>query len=211
MAIMVACVLIHVGLALAGEVPAFAASVRGGLVPLMLQHDALRAEYGNLGWMTLISSQFLHADFSHLAINMLMLLLVGRPVEWLAGPWRFALLYLASGVAGGLLQVASNPMSYDPIIGASSGISGLFGAYALTFSRERVRDRRCLGVQVSGRLLRMIWIFAAWVFLQLLIGLGLGMGGRNVAIWAHIGGFLAGMMLVGPLVHGRIVRRPDAP
>lgn len=154
--------------------------------------------------VTLVTSQFLHAGWLHLLANMLFLWAVGRPVEWVLGGRRFFLLYIVTGVIAGLVQTAVEPMSTIPIVGASGAISGMLAVYALLFSRSRVNSMRFGNVVISGRLLRVLWFAVAWIGIQLMVALVFNTGVvGGVAIWAHIGGFLAGLLLGAPLIRSR--------
>ena len=160
--------------------------------------------------LTLFTALFLHAGWVHLFVNLTFLLWVGRHVEIVAGRTRFVALYMLSGIAGGLLQVAVAPASAVPVIGASGAIAGVFGAYAVLFGRSQVAARRLGPVTVPAGLLTALWYAAAWIGLQLLTAVafntGGGVGGSRdwaggIAIWTHIGGFVTG------LVSAQFVRR----
>lgn len=153
------------------------------------------------GAITLVTSQFLHAGWFHLLANMVFLWAVGRPVEWVLGGRRFLMLYLLTGVLGGIFQTLSEPMSTVPVMGASGAISGMLAIYALLFSQSRVAPRQILGIQVSGQVLRMLWFAVAWIGIQLMIAVIFNSGSMGgIAIWAHIGGFLAGLVLGVPYI-----------
>ena len=155
----------------------------------------------SIGAVTLVTSQFLHAGLFHLLANMIFLWAIGRPVEWIIGKWRFVALFLATGVVGGIAQTLAEPMSTIPVVGASGGISGLLAVYALLFSRSRVSTRMLAGFRVSGQVLRVLWFAVAWIGIQLMIAVVFNAGAMGgVAVWAHIGGFLAGLVLAAPLL-----------
>ncbi|TXG84086.1 MAG: rhomboid family intramembrane serine protease [Sphingomonadales bacterium] len=195
----ICCLLVFAAQWLGGPEFDFAASQRGGLIPALLLGVQANEALHNWRVATLLTALFLHASWLHLGANMLMLLVVGRPVEWVLGSLWTLVLYILSGIAGGLLQAFADPTSMIPVIGASGAIAGLFGGYAMLFSREKVASRTLLGVWVSGRLLRVLWIAATWIGLQLLLDFSSG-GNSLVAIWAHIGGFLAGLVLTPPML-----------
>lgn len=158
------------------------------------------------GWgaMTLVTSQFLHSGALHLAANMVFLWAVGRPVEWVIGSWRTVVLYFAAGIAGGLVQTLTDPMSTIPVVGASGAISGLLAVYALLFSRSRIPSHVAEGLRVPPQLLRVLWFAAAWIGIQLMVALVFNTGSPGgVAVWAHIGGFLAGLALAAPFIRRR--------
>lgn len=151
--------------------------------------------------LTPFSAALLHAGPLHLLLNMVMLVICGRALELALGGWRLFALYLAGAAAAAAMQWAVAPLSPVPMIGASGAISAVVAAYAMLFGQRRVThaDPRI------ARLLNVLWLAAGWIGIQLLLGWYLGMsGGPSVAVWAHIGGFLAGLVLVRPLL-----RRPQ--
>lgn len=137
---------------------------------------------------TLFGHMFLHGGALHLVMNMVMLLAIGRILEPVLGSRRFLLLYVVSGLAGGLAEWAWSPLSTVPAVGASGAISGLVAAQAMLFGRS---DKSPL-VQALG-------LAAAWVVLQVLAGAALAGPDMRIAIMAHIGGFIAGLALARPL------------
>jgi membrane associated rhomboid family serine protease len=148
--------------------------------------------------LSLFTSMFLHGGWMHLIGNMWYLWIFGDNIEEAMGHFRYLIFYLVSGFLASLSHVMSNIGSNIPSIGASGAISGVLGAYLLLYPRARV-----LTLIFLGWFIRMIYIPAGlvlgfWFFLQLLSG---SLSGRQdaggVAIWAHIGGFIAGMILVG--------------
>jgi membrane associated rhomboid family serine protease len=147
-------------------------------------------------WATIFTSMFLHGGWLHLGGNMLFLWIFGNNVEDLLGRARYLLLYLACGVAAALMQAAVNPISEVPMVGASGAIAGVLGAYLMVYPRANVH---CFVWIVI-----FFWIVTvpAWVLLglwfamQLLSGLANGPGTPGVAFWAHIGGFVSGVVLM---------------
>ncbi len=145
---------------------------------------------------TLFTSMFLHADIFHLGGNMLFLYIFGDNVEDAFGHLRYFLFYLICGLVADFAHVLSLMTTYDlliPTLGASGAISGVLGAYLVMYPRAKILTL------LLFRLVYLVPIPAAiflgfWFVLQLLYT-SLGIGG-NVAYWAHIGGFLAGMVLV---------------
>jgi membrane associated rhomboid family serine protease len=166
-----------------------------GLVPLRL----LAAWHGQLpllpALITLVSHQFLHGGWAHLGLNALFFAAVGPAVEQALGPRRLALLFLVSGVAGGLAEVLASPASIAPVVGASGAISGVFAGYALLYGRSQPAARRVAGITLSSDLLNALWLAVSWFGLQWASQLVFGAEGRTIAIWSHIGGFLAGLVL----------------
>lgn len=155
-------------------------------------------------WLTPITSAFLHAGLFHLAMNMLVLVSVGRLVEMALGTGRYVLLY-AAGIAGAAaMHYAIDPVSTTPVIGASGAISAVLAAYFLLFSR---RKPQALG-PVPPVAVQIIWLAAAWIGINLLSQFAFAGTAFGIAIWAHIGGFAAGLLLALPLARSLMVRRP---
>ncbi len=147
------------------------------------------------GLVKLITSMFLHGGFLHIGGNMLYLYIFGDNVEDLAGHAGYLVFYLASGIAGSLTHVASDPTSTILTIGASGAISGVLGAYARKFPRARVRAVVVYGFWV--RLVRVpAFILIGFWFVYQLVFAFLGIEG-GVAYFAHIGGFVAGLAMAG--------------
>ena len=146
----------------------------------------------------LITHMFLHAGIMHIAGNMLFLWIFGDNLEDQMGHVVFLLFYLACGLLAAAAQIAMDPWSDVPMVGASGAIAGVMGGYLLMFPKARV--------DVVAIIIVFIRIFTipAWVMLSVWIGLQLVMGAlasgdEGVAYWAHNGGFLAGIILTLPL------------
>jgi len=150
-------------------------------------------------WLTPISATLLHAGIMHLGFNMLMLLWCGRQMEPAIGGRLLLLLYGVGAYAAALGQWALDPASAIPMIGASGAISAVVGAYALVFNDQRVS---AIG-PIPAYVVRAVWLAAAWVGIQAAIGFGFGIGDGMVAIGAHIGGFIAGLLLARPMLRWR--------
>ena len=151
---------------------------------------------------TIFTSLFMHAGFLHLAGNMWFLWIFGNNVEDAMGHTRFLIFYVLCGVVAVFSQVLPNPGSIVPMVGASGAISGVLGAYMLLYPRARV----LLGLPVGFLIIQLgrfpaVWVLAAWFALQLVMG-SIGsteIPGRTegrIAFGAHIGGFVAGVLLV---------------
>ena len=149
-------------------------------------------------WLTIFSAMFLHGGWFHILSNMWVLYIFGDNVEARMGGMRYLVFYLLSGVAAGLLQTYVLPTSAEPMIGASGAIAGVLGAYLILYPGARIAS-----------LVPILFIFAiidipAFIFLlfwfvtQLYSGLFMiqGGGGSGIAWWAHIGGFLFGLIMV---------------
>lgn len=148
---------------------------------------------GSGTFSTVVSSMFMHGGWLHLGGNMLFLWIFGDNVEDIMGPGRFAIFYVLCGCAAALAQILTDIDSTVPMVGASGAIGGVLGAYALSFPRARVH----LFFIFTTVSVPAILVLGYWFFLQLLSGIGtLGYEGGGVAFWAHIGGFVAGAVLV---------------
>jgi membrane associated rhomboid family serine protease len=153
-------------------------------------------------WLTPLSATLVHAGFFHLAMNLLLLVWCGREVERILGAGPVVALYFAGAYAAAAGQYLLDPASPMPMVGASGAISALIGAFALSFSRPKplVRSFRL------NRVLNTLWILAAWIVLQWMTAYLMGMQGVLVATGAHVGGFLAGILLQKPLMLWRYRR-----
>ena len=153
----------------------------------------------------LLTSMFLHGSWMHLLGNMWFLWLFGNNVEDSMTRPRFVAFYLLCGLAAALLQVFVTPDSIVPMVGASGAISGVMGAYLVLYPRVRVFTLVPLGFFITTVALPAWVMLLYWAFLQLVSGLFTGVSGAQggVAFWAHVGGFLAGLLLVA------VFRRPD--
>jgi membrane associated rhomboid family serine protease len=144
-----------------------------------------------------ITSMFLHGSWMHLLGNMWFLWLFGNNIEDSMTRPRFVAFYLLSGLAAALAQVAADPSSAVPMVGASGAISGVMGAYLVLFPRVRVFTVVPLGFFIQTMALPAWMMLIYWALLQVLGGVtSIGAEGGGVAFWAHLGGFLAGVVLV---------------
>lgn len=153
---------------------------------------------------SIFTSMFMHAGLAHLLGNMLYLWIFGDNVEDALGHARYLFFYLAGGVAASLTHILLYPTSPVPTVGASGAIAATLGAYLLLFPQRRVVTLIPFGFFLQVARIPAIIVLGMWFLLQLVEGtLSLGMvalGG--VAFWAHIGGFVFGMV-VGPLLRQR--------
>jgi len=151
----------------------------------------------NLVWVprdvTLLTAMFLHASWMHLLGNVLFLWIFGASVEDYMGPTRFLAFYLLCGIAAFLAQGLATPQSAYPIIGASGAISGVLGAYFVTFPRARVLTLVVLPFFVTTMRVPAMLLLLLWFIVQLISHFAGHDGG--VAFLAHIGGFVAGIAL----------------
>lgn len=146
----------------------------------------------------LITHQFLHADLFHVGFNMLFLWTVGGLLELTLGAAVFVPAYLACGVAAALAHAAFHPASSEPAIGASGAVAGAMGLFAVLHARKPVRLALVVMLAVAPRIIFLSW--PAWVFLGLwlleqLFYASFGLDSLGIAFWAHIGGFVFGMLL----------------
>jgi membrane associated rhomboid family serine protease len=146
----------------------------------------------------ILTSMFLHGSWLHLLGNMWFLFLFGNNIEDSMGRLRFALFYLLSGVAAALTQVALDPAAPVPMVGASGAISGVMGGYLVLYPRVRVYTLVPVGFFLMSFALPAWTMLIYWLVLQFLGGVTAVAGARSggVAFWAHIGGFVAGVVLV---------------
>ncbi|HLD13195.1 MAG TPA: rhomboid family intramembrane serine protease [Burkholderiales bacterium] len=202
-----ACILVFLWQMSLGEKGFEAAVLALGVIPATLLGDArLPPElYLVPPVATVFSSMFLHGGFMHLAGNMLYLWIFGNNVEDSMGHVRFVIFYLLCGVAAVLAQAWPNPESTIPMIGASGAISGVLGAYLLLFPRAHVLVLIPLGMFSRMVPLPAMVVLGFWFVLQL-VSSALADGSQGgVAFGAHIGGFVAGMILI-PVFKYRHVR-----
>ena len=154
-------------------------------------------------WSTLLTSMFLHGGWMHLGGNMLYLWIFGDNLEKVMGALRFAIFYLACGLAASFAHIVFGPGSSVPAVGASGAISGVLGGYILLFPHNRIRVLSRGGIaQVPA-----VLVLGLWILIQFVNGIGsiaaTSETGGGVAYLAHIGGFVAGLVLVKPLASAR--------
>jgi len=148
--------------------------------------------------LSLFTSMFLHGGWVHLIGNMWYLWIFGDNIEDAMGKMRYFIFYLTCGILASLSHAVSNPDSILPSIGASGAISGVLGAYLLLYPRAQVLTFIPIWIFVRLVYIPAGFVLGFWFLLQLLSGsMSGGQDGGGVAFWAHIGGFVAGMLLVG--------------
>jgi membrane associated rhomboid family serine protease len=147
-------------------------------------------------WATVFTSMFLHGGWMHLIGNMLFLWIFGNNIEDVMGHGRFIVFYLLCGVAAAMAQAVPDPDSVVPMIGASGAISGVLGAYLLLFPHARVLVGIPLGFLIYTVYMPAAFVLVLWFGLQLLNSWLAGDQEGGVAFGAHIGGFVAGMILI---------------
>ncbi len=144
----------------------------------------------------LVTAMFLHGGWLHIGTNMLYLWIFGDNVEASMGSGPFLLFYLLAGVLGNMAHVIFNLASAVPTIGASGAIAGVLGAYLVLFPHARVLALIPLGFFFTVAEIPAVIFLAVWFLLQLVSGMFSPAAAQQVAWWAHIGGFLAGMFLL---------------
>ena len=160
-------------------------------------------DVGIPAYATLLTSMFMHGGWMHLIGNMLYLWIFGNNVEDVMGHTRFVVFYVTCGILAALCHALTDPTSTIPMVGASGAISGVLGAYILLFPRAHV-----LVFMPGIGMMRVAAgvVLGLWFVMQLLSGgMSIGSSGGGVAFFAHIGGFVAGMVLIG------VFKRPDVP
>jgi membrane associated rhomboid family serine protease len=178
-----------------------------GMIPAVLLGHAELPYHLRLvpPWATVLTSMFLHGGWLHLLGNMLFLWLFGRGTESALGARRFLLLYFVCGVAAALAQAAMNPKAAVPMIGASGAIAGILGAYVVLYPRGNVVVFVWVLFFVRLFAVPAVIVLGLWFLVQLLSALAAPAGEADIAFWAHVAGFLAGIVLV------TAVRPPGVP
>ena len=149
-------------------------------------------------WLTLLTSLFLHGGILHLLGNMLYLWIFGDNVEAAMGSVRFLIFYLLCGTAATFAQIAMGPASSIPILGASGAIAGVLAAYFMLFPQSRVLTLIPLFFFLRIVAIPAVFLLGFWFILQVISGAQSLESSGGVAFFAHIGGFLAGLILVFP-------------
>jgi membrane associated rhomboid family serine protease len=143
-----------------------------------------------------VTSLFLHADILHFVSNMLFLWIFGDNVEDRLGHAGYLLFYVGCGAVGAVSQVAADPMSFVPMIGASGAIAGVMGAYFLLYPKSRILTVVFLIVFLDIVEIPAVFLLGVWFLLQVAHGaLSSGAPGGGVAVWAHAGGFALGALV----------------
>ena len=179
-----------------------------GVVPAELTH-AVVVVGGNPvpEPVTLITYQFFHAGWMHLISNMLFLWVFADNIEDAFGHVAFLLFYLLSGIAGALLHTLMEPSSPAPLIGASGAVSGVLAAYLVLYPKARIWVLLFLRIPIR---LPALWVLGGWAVLQL-VSIAITITDDDtidVAWWAHIGGFGAGLLMTF-LLRSRLMVRPE--
>ncbi len=199
-AVIAACVAVFVytvGLGDEARIGAFYASF--GAVPEAITGAAPGAYWG------LLTSMFLHGGWMHLGGNMLFLWVFGDNIEDAMGHGRFVVFYLLTGLIATVSHIVTQPASDVPLVGASGAIAGVLGGYLVLFPRARILSLVFLGYFVRVIELPAVVVLGVWFLIQIVQGLGAlaDQGVAVVAFWAHVGGFVAGMVLIRLFVKRR--------
>jgi membrane associated rhomboid family serine protease len=152
-----------------------------------------------------LTSMFVHGSWLHVLGNMWFLAIFGNNVEDVMGRFRFVAFYLLAGLAAAAAQVLAGPDSLVPMVGASGAIGGVMGGYVVLFPRAGVRTFVFLGFWARMVVLPAYVMLGYWFLLQLLSGSLSSGGGGGVAFWAHVGGFVAGLILTPLFRNPRLV------
>lgn len=165
-----------------------------GAVPYLLFHPT-----GVSSYTRLLTSMFMHGGFMHILGNMLFLWIFADNIEDRLGHIRFIVFYLLCGIAGALLHAVTAPNSTVPMIGASGAISGVLGAYIYLYPKARVLALIPFGFFLRVTYLPSVLFLGLWFLFQFLYGISsLGVRGGGVAYFAHIGGFVVGLLFALP-------------
>ena len=170
------------------------AAAVGGFIPARL--SGMQVIGALPVWLTPLSATLLHAGAIHIGFNLMMLFYCGREDEVALGPAGIVVLYVLGAYAAAAAQFAVGPHSVVPMVGASGAISALVGAYAMLYGQRRPSK---YSPEVA-RWLHIAWLAIAWIVVQLLLGLVSRSQGMAIAAAAHIGGFLAGLVLARPML-----------
>ena len=204
-ALIAANVLVFLHQASLGQRAAGAFVAAFGAVPAQITGAAPHAAPLLAPALTLLTSMFLHGGFAHLLGNMVFLWIFGNNVEDATGHVRFVLFYILCGVAAALSHVLTNPASTVPMVGASGAISGILGGYFLLYPHARIVTLVFLGFFAQTVQIPAFFFLGLWFFMQILPAvLSIGSAGGGVAWFAHVGGFVAGLLLLIPFKRRRV-------
>lgn len=194
--LIVACVLVFLWQLSLGKHSQAAVIVLGATPAYLFGNQPYPAAEAIPVWITAFSSMFLHGNWMHLLGNMLYLWIFGNNVEDAMGKRRFVLFYLICGLAALLANALANTHSTIPMIGASGAISGVLGAYLMLYPHARVLVAIPLGIFIYPTRIPAAWVLVFWFVLQVISSM-LAAGQQGGVAWAaHIGGFIAGMVLI---------------
>lgn len=148
-------------------------------------------------WFSPITSMFMHGGWLHLIFNMWFLFIFGDNVEDAMGTFRFVIFYLLCGLGAVAVQLISNPSAVIPMVGASGAIGGIMGGYAFLYPKAPVHMLIFFGFFITRIVVPAYFMLGYWFLLQLLSAVPtIGKTTGGVAFWAHVGGFVTGILLV---------------
>jgi membrane associated rhomboid family serine protease len=171
--------------------------LRFGMIPALLLDDTIGAK--NIGippWATIFTSMFVHGGFAHIAGNMLFLWIFGNNIEDALGHLRFVLFYGLTGIAAAMAQAVIDPHSILPMVGASGAISGVLGGYLVLHPQARVTLLFWIFIFVRTFEAPAYAVLGLWFAFQVVNGVLADPADGGVAFFAHIGGFIAGLVLI---------------
>ncbi|MEX0763601.1 MAG: rhomboid family intramembrane serine protease [Nitrosopumilaceae archaeon] len=163
-----------------------------GTVPAEITEGLIDRDYGVIA--PLFSSMFLHAGIIHLGGNMLFLYIFGDNIEYRFGRVKYLALYLFWGIIAGSVHIITDPSSEIPAIGASGAISGVLGAYLVLYPHAKIMTMMFFGFFMRMLHISAKWYLPFWFIFQNVLPALIGSSGSGVAFWAHIGGFLIGLL-----------------
>jgi membrane associated rhomboid family serine protease len=171
-----------------------------GLIPFEITHHKDLLPTGpSIIYLTIFTSMFMHGSIIHLLGNMLFLWIFGNNVEEYLGRVNFIIFYLVCGLSAAFTQIFFNPNSTMPMVGASGAIAGVLGAYLLLYPRARVTTVIIFGFFIRLIKIPAVVVLSFWIIYQFLYGissLAVKTGEGGVAWFAHIGGFIGGIILI---------------
>jgi membrane associated rhomboid family serine protease len=172
-----------------------------GFIPARFLALQSETPFSPSGFLPVFSSMFMHANFIHLLSNMWMLWIFGDNVEDCMGHGRYIIFFILCGVASVIAQAISNPQSAIPMVGASGAISGVLGAYIITYPKARILTLVPIVILFYIIELPAYFFLGFWFAIQLIQGALYSLNadqivGGGVAWWAHVGGFAAGVVLL---------------
>ena len=212
-AIIVICVLVYFGLQGGGILhgPTNGNTVKYAAIPYEITHPGTHCIYNNgaiecgkgsvpsqpATWLTVLFAMFMHGSILHLGGNMLFLWIFGNNVEDSMSRWRFAVFYLLGGLAATATQVLTHSNDAVPNLGASGAIAAVLAGYAVLYPRARVLTLIFIIIFVTVIELPALFVLGFWFLLQVLsVGAQSAGGGGGVAYFAHIGGFIFGLLFI---------------
>lgn len=167
-----------------------------GLIPALLTERVQEFSWPGLLYAPIVTSFFLHGSWFHVLFNMLYLWIFGDNIEDRLGHFRFLLFYVLSGILANAAHFLTDVNSLSPLIGASGAIAGVLGAYFITFPKAKVTSLIFVFIFFTIRQIPAVFFLLFWFAINLLQGLSSDSALSGTAWWAHIGGFVAGILLM---------------